>query len=122
MAGLLIARYGVDAIERHSTNLSEDKRKSIDFHIKPLDFYIQVDGVYWHGLDRPFEEVMARSGKHGDIIRGKWLRDRLLDEQCRNKSIRLVRITDQEMNDPSWSFERWIEDLEQHTELISEVL
>ena len=112
MANLLIARYGIDEVERHSTNLSVDKRESIDFHVKRLDLYIQVDGEYWHGLDRPISEVMTRSGKHGDMIRRKWQRDRALDERCRKDGIHLTRITDREMKDPAWSFERWIKDLE----------
>lgn len=112
MADLLIARYGTDAIERHSINLSKDKRESIDFHVRSLDLYIQVDGVYWHGLDRPLEEVMVRQGRQGEIIRRKWHRDRALDEYCKQEDIRLARVTDREMKDPAWSFEWWIEGLE----------
>jgi hypothetical protein len=60
---------------------------SIDFYVQDVDCYVQLDGVYWHGLDRPYEEL--HSGP-----RAKFDRDRKCDAHFQSVSKRLVRITD----------------------------
>jgi len=66
----------------------------IDFYIPSIDTYVQLDGVYWHGLDRPIEEI-RESSKPRDIARvGKWEQDRRQDAWFASHSLRLVRVTD----------------------------
>ena len=74
----------------------DGKRFNVDFYIPSIKTYVEVDGVYWHGLDRAYEEL------HPDQ-RSKFDRDRLLDEHCRHNQIRLVRILDIEVKDNRWS-------------------
>jgi len=70
---------------------------SIDIYIPSLDAYIEVDGVYWHGLDRPYEELEPR-------IRAKYDRDRVLDAACHAQGITLFRITDQQVRAKDWGW------------------
>jgi hypothetical protein len=53
------------------------------------DVYVQFDGIYYHGLDRPYVELSATQ-------RRKYDRDRRADAWCRQNSIVLLRVTDAE--------------------------
>ena len=81
-------------------NIVRQKRVNrwpIDFYIPSIDTYVQLDGVYWHGLDKPIEEI-RESSKPRDIGRvGKWEQDRKQDEWFASHSLRLVRVTDLEV-------------------------
>jgi hypothetical protein len=35
----------------------QTKKWNVDFYIPSIDTYVQLDGVYWHGLDRPVEVI-----------------------------------------------------------------
>lgn len=73
---------------------------SIDAHVADVDAYVQVDGVYWHGLDRPlsFIEESAKNGSKIDAaIFKKHGVDRVVDDYFRSNGLRLVRITDREI-------------------------
>lgn len=67
---------------------------SIDLYVKSIDTYIQVDGVYWHGLDRPIENIKASSRPRDTIISRKYDSDRRQDTWFKENGLRLVRITD----------------------------
>lgn len=69
---------------------------SIDFYITDIDTYVQFDGEYWHGLDRPIEAIAERKTKRDANIHNKWLTDRTQDTWFAANSKRLVRITDKE--------------------------
>ena len=71
-------------------------RWPIDFYIKSIDTYVQLDGVYWHGLDRPIEAIAEHRTKRDVQIHKKWLIDRQQVEWFASRGLRLVRITDQE--------------------------
>jgi hypothetical protein len=66
----------------------------VDFFIVP-DFYIELDGIYWHGLDKPYEDLSP-------LIKRKFDRDRILDENCRQNNIKLIRISDLEFKQGIW--------------------
>jgi hypothetical protein len=71
--------------------------KSIDFYVKSIDTYIEMDGTYWHVIEDDIERVEASSG-HNDICRAKkYRRDREIDVLFAQKGMRLVRITDKQM-------------------------
>jgi hypothetical protein len=72
------------------------KWMSIDLYIPSIDTYIEVDGVYWHGLDRSYEAL-------SEVTKKKYDNDRLLDEHCRTNNIKLVRITDKEVLSEDWN-------------------
>jgi len=98
---LLCEKFGEDDVERQ---VVMNKRWSIDFHIKSIDTYVQFDGVYWHGLDRPIELIResGMSGHRRDMgIYRKWLVDRQQDAWFDAEGLRFIRITDAEFkNDP----------------------
>jgi hypothetical protein len=81
-------------------NIIRQKRVNrwpIDFYIPAIDTYVQLDGVYWHGLDRPIEEI-RESKKSRDIARAeKWEQDRRQNEWFLSRYLRLVRVTDLEV-------------------------
>lgn len=66
----------------------------IDFYVPSIDTYVQFDGVYWHGLDRPIEEIEKLKNKR-DVVILRTVRSDV--DQARWFSThdkRLVRITD----------------------------
>lgn len=69
--------------------------RPIDFYIESIDTYVQFDGVYWHGLDRPIELIEERKNSHDQEIADRWHKDREQDEWFKAKGLKLVRITDQ---------------------------
>ncbi len=90
----LCEKFGVNDIDRQ---VVMNKRWSIDFYVKTIDTYVQFDGVYWHGLDRPIELIheSGKSGHRRDMsIYRKWLVDRQQDKWFELNNLRLVRVTD----------------------------
>lgn len=91
----LIERFGAENIVRQHP--AGDGKWSIDFYVTSINTYIQCDGMYWHGLDRPIKEITKHINprdavieiKHStDIAQAKWFAD---------KQLRLVRFTDKEI-------------------------
>ena len=91
---LLCTLFDKEDIERQA----QVKAWLIDFYIKSLDTYIQFDGVYWHGLDRPIEQVIeeSRASKHKRSIFVRYLIDEKQNEWFKNENKTLIRITDLE--------------------------
>jgi len=75
---------------------NDGKNCNVDLYIPLIDTYIEVDGRYWHGLDRPYDELSPE-------IKAKYDHDRLLDSYCQESEIRLVRLTDREVQKGDWS-------------------
>lgn len=71
-----------------------ERKWSIDFYVSSIDTYIQFDGVYWHGLNRPIDMIKNSSKKQDIAIYEKWCKDRELDKYIIDHGLRLVRITD----------------------------
>lgn len=90
-------KFGVDDVKRQVP--INDGRWTIDFHTLSIDAYVQLDGVYWHGLNRPIDAIRksALSGHRRDIgTYRKWLVDRQQVEWFASRGLCLVRIIDQE--------------------------
>lgn len=68
----------------------------VDFFIKTLDIYIQLDGEYWHGLNRKLEIIKKSKTQHDKKIYDQICRDKKLNQFCKKNKIKLVRITDKE--------------------------
>lgn len=66
----------------------------IDFYILSIDTYVQFDGVYWHGLDRPIETICEFNSPRDMVIYGTFCRDREQDEWFVTNHLRLLRVTD----------------------------
>lgn len=72
--------------------------RPIDFYIKSRDVYVQFDGVYWHGLDRPINIIRERTNQHSQEIANRWDRDREQDRWFQDHQMKLVRVTDVEFD------------------------
>jgi hypothetical protein len=64
----------------------------IDFKINKT--FIQFDGVYWHGLDRPLKEVLNPTTHQGESIKKTYYRDIIRQKWFLKNNKKLVRITD----------------------------
>lgn len=83
-------------VGRHDVDIQViiNDRWPIDLYVKSVDTYVQVDGVYWHGLDRPMDEIAASTSPRDRTIARKWATDREQDAWFEREGRRLVRVTD----------------------------
>mgnify|MGYP001589285504 CR=1 FL=1 len=70
----------------------------IDFYIEDIDTYVQFDGEYWHGLDRPLEIIQEFRNKRDSVIYKKYCDDREQDKWFKENKLKLIRITDVEFS------------------------
>lgn len=68
----------------------------IDFYVKSIDTYVQFDGVYWHGLDRPTSDIERSKSPRDKVILSTLKRDERQNETFLGAGLRLVRVTDKE--------------------------
>lgn len=68
----------------------------IDFHVKSTDTYVQFDGAYWHGLDRPVEVIARFKTPRDRTILRKFQIDREQDAWFEANNMRLIRVTDRQ--------------------------
>jgi len=73
------------------------KNWAIDFYIQNINTYVQLDGVYWHGLNRPIEEILKYKTPRDVQIYKKYLTDREQDCYFNENNLKLVRVTDIEI-------------------------
>lgn len=59
----------------------------MDVYILPVDTYIQFDGIHYHGLDMPYDQLTPS-------IKRKFNRDRLVDIRMELLGQRMLRVTD----------------------------
>ena len=71
---------------------------SIDFYIKPIDKYVQFDGVYWHGLDCSLDKIKKLEKPRDKRILDTYLLDRRQDSWFEKNDLNLLRITDRQFN------------------------
>ncbi len=74
---------------------SDGKNCNVDLYIPSIETFVEVDGRYWHGLDRPYDELSLE-------IKAKYDHDRLLDEHCNKSGIRLIRLNEDEVRKGDW--------------------
>lgn len=80
----------------HKSTTGAPTSWNIDFYIPEINTYVQFDGVYWHGLDRPIELICELQTSRNKAIYNNWVKDRLQDEWFLKTNKRLIRITDLE--------------------------
>lgn len=90
---ILCDKFGTDNVERQCFI----NKWPIDFYVKSIGTYIQLDGVYWHGLDRPIELIAEHKTKRDVQIHKKWLTDREQDKWFITNNLTLVRITEMQL-------------------------
>lgn len=71
---------------------------SIDFYVSSINTYVQLDGIYWHGLDRPIEVIGELKTSHDAVILKTYHRDAQQNVWFSEKGKKLIRITDKEFN------------------------
>lgn len=97
MYNMLVECFGVINIERNKRPAGT--AWPIDFYVTSIDTWIQVDGIYWHGLDGQLDAHRQRiaSNKHSRIIVYKWEIDRRQEKWFAEHDMKLIRITDQDV-------------------------
>jgi len=68
----------------------------VDFFIQDIKVYLELDGEYWHGLDRSLKEIKNSNTQHDRIIYENYLRDRKKDKWFKENNLKLIRLTDKE--------------------------
>lgn len=81
-------------IENVDVQLPVNKRWVLDAYVKTHDVYVQLDGVYWHGLNRPVEKILKFESSKDVSIYRKLLSDHEQNSWFVENGKRLVRITD----------------------------
>lgn len=69
---------------------------SIDFYIPEINIYVQLDGVYWHGLNRPIELIQASLNPRDKVILTTIERDKRQNLWFKEQGIKLLRFTDKQ--------------------------
>lgn len=92
---ILCHRFGLKNVERQKLTNSWP----IDFYIKNIDTYVQLDGEYWHGLDRSIEEIAEHKTLKDVAIHKKFFRDIEQNSWFKAQKMKLVRVTDKELVD-----------------------
>jgi hypothetical protein len=88
----LIKLFGDENIQRQVQIQHEQGSWAIDF--KVYDTYVQLDGVYWHGLDRDIKEIRHSQSKRDNTIMKMIEHDRIQDLWFKEHRLKLIRITD----------------------------
>lgn len=93
----LVTVFGVTDVER-SVPIKSDSGAMwvIDFRVKTVDVYVQFDGAYWHGLDRPLDVIKEEKHARDTMILHAFDRDRTQDAWFATHGMKLVRVTDVE--------------------------
>jgi len=84
--------FGIENVEQHVLV----NGWSIDFYIKTTNVYVQFDGVYWHGLNKPIDVIKTETAKRSMTIVATYEKDRHQDLWFKENNVRLIRITDQQ--------------------------
>lgn len=66
----------------------------IDFQVRST--YVQLDGIYWHGLDRPIDVIRASEKPRDKAIVRAYDHDRQQDAWFKAHGLKLVRVTDRQ--------------------------
>ena len=93
----LLIFFLLDDIERQK--IIGEMKWAIDFYIKSLNLYIQFDGRYYHGLDRPVELIKECRTKVDVSICQTILRDQSQNLYFANNSLKLLRISDKKFSE-----------------------
>lgn len=91
---VLVAKFGAENVDRQVAV----EHWLIDFYIVSLNVYVQFDGVYRHGLDRPLNKICECKNSRDRVILETIHRDVEQNEWFKSRLLNLVRITDKEFN------------------------
>lgn len=74
---------------------------SVDFKIG--ETYIQFDGIYWHGLNRPLQEIKSSKSPRDEVILKTFYRDQEQNKWFKENNLKLIRVTDKEFEKEGFS-------------------
>lgn len=86
------------AFDANTERQAKVGRWFMDFYVPRIGAYIQLDGEYWHGIDRPIIEIAEAAATSPQAL-GIWkafCKDIRQNEWCAANGLRLIRITDKE--------------------------
>lgn len=86
---VLCEMFGANDVER---NVIVNNNWPIDFYIKSKNLFVQYDGAYGHGLDRPLDVIARHATKRDVAIHAQIERDLRQIEWFKLNDMRLVRI------------------------------
>lgn len=81
-------------VESTVSPFDNNRRWTLDFWVIDHDCYVQLDGVYWHGLNRPRDVIVASTTSRDKKILEKMYTDDEVDVWFTNNDKRLIRVTD----------------------------
>ncbi len=90
---VLCNKYGEENILRQSLV----EQWPIDFYVKSIYTYVQVDGTYWHGLNKTFKELEESSNPRDRVILQKKKTDIKQNDWFEKHFLKLVRITEDQV-------------------------
>ena len=76
--------------------IKQDEVWFVDFYIPQFDCFVQLDGVFWHGLNKELS-ILEEDAKKGGIYEGvfkNFQKDRRQDVWFREHKKKLIRVTD----------------------------
>lgn len=91
---LLCDIFGNDDVTRQACIA----KQWVDFYIRSLDLYLQLDGVYWHGLNRDINQIKNSNVRQDKKIYQNYLRDQKLNSYMESRGLKMIRITDEFFN------------------------
>jgi hypothetical protein len=91
---LLQTQFNINDIETQVKLPQSNKRWIFDFYIKSQNLWIQLDGIYWHGLNKELQLIKEMPGKHTNTIIKNFYRDREQEQWFQENNLHLLRITD----------------------------
>jgi len=110
--GQLRETFGQQAIVRQKMiEFTKGKFWFIDFYIKPIDTYIQFDGLFYHGLDRPIEEI-KRLGQSKPLFKNiarAHTKDKAQNTWFKNRNMKLLRITDKQFFSSNFNLHKFLQ-------------
>lgn len=90
LVNLLKVHFGSGDIEQQKEIRLSGKKYIVDVYIKSRNILVQLDGEFWHGLDKPYDQLHPRS-------KSKFDDDRIQDVLFSIAGLNLVRITDAQL-------------------------
>jgi len=85
--------FGFDNVQ-HLTTVNG---REVDFYLDSINTYVQFDGVYWHGLDRPPLIIQNFATKRDTCIYRTFIFDKEQNLWFKNNNLKLARITDKDL-------------------------
>jgi very-short-patch-repair endonuclease len=80
---ILCSKFTTEEISRQKVINS----RPIDFYISKINLYVQLDGVYYHGLEWPFKKI-------SDFIYFRKIKDEEQSLWFKENNLNLIRVTD----------------------------